>query len=155
MELLFSLIVLVLLLAIGFGFGAVAESRHLRSLAQREAATRDVLVCDLKSFPQLAPDGPAPVLVVAEVVIASDYFKTWITSLKKLLGGELGSFLTLVDRARREAVLRVVEQAKAQGYNAVCNIRLDTADIGGAAKGGNKAAAMVAVMASGTAYRRA
>jgi uncharacterized protein YbjQ (UPF0145 family) len=155
MELLFSLIVLVVLLAMGFGFGRLAESRHLRALAEREAATRDVLVCDLKSFPQLAPDSPAPTLVVGEVVIASDYFKTWIMSLKKLVGGELGSFLTLVDRARREAVLRAVEQAKSQGYNAVCNVRIVTADIGGAAKGGNKAAAMVTVMVSATAYRRA
>ena len=44
------------------------------------------------------------------------------------------SFQTLLTRARREATLQLLELARDNGYNAVCNIRLDMADIGSMAK---------------------
>jgi len=88
------------------------------------------------------------------VTIASDAMKNWLARWRKLFGGEIRSYETLQRRARREACLRVVEQARAAGYNAVCNLRLDGVDVAGAATSpqAGKQAAIVSVIASGTAY---
>ena len=53
-----------------------------------------------------------------------------------------------MERARREAVLRMKEDAKARGATSVWNIRLETASI---AKGARQNTASVEVMAYGTA----
>jgi len=86
-------------------------------------------------------------MVTAEVVIASDYFKMFLASLRKLIGGNLRSYETLMERARREAVLRLIEQARGHQFNALCCVRIESSNIG---KG---VMPMVAVLASATAYR--
>ena len=49
----------------------------------------------------------------------------------------------------------MLESAKAQGYNAVCNVRFGGMDIGGnTSAGGKKANQMAIVAVSGTAYCR-
>ena len=150
MDVLVNLVFVAALLALGLLVGGAVERRHTRSLQEREARHRDVLVTDLRSFPQVSPGGPAPQLVVAEVVIASDFLKSFLASLRQILGGEMKSFGTLMIRARREAVMRLVQQARAQGYNAICNVRLIPADIGGGTT--SRSVAMVALLASATAY---
>ena len=86
-------------------------------------------------------------------VIAADYLKTFIAGIKKIFGGELRSYHRLMFRAREEAMVRMMEEARSLGYDAVCNVRIDSADIGGSNKGKPRAA-MCAVLVSGTAYRR-
>ena len=49
--------------------------------------------------------------------------------------------------------MRIIEQARSQGYNAVCNVRLETADVGGSSS--RRRAAMAAILASATAYHAA
>lgn len=141
----------VFLLALGLFVGKTTEIRHIARLDQREKETADMVVSDVKTFPGLVPSGPHGILVTGEAVIATDYLKTFLAGLKKIVGGEIRSYETLVMRARREAVLRMKEQARALGFNGVCNVRLDTADIGGNAY--SRGVAIVAVVASGTAYR--
>lgn len=150
MEAIISLALFVGLLLLGLIVGGTTERRHLANLAAREQAAGDMLSTQLKSFPAATGSGPAPTLLVAEVVIASDYLKTFLGGLRKIFGGEVVSYQRLVDRSRREATLRLLEQARSLGYNAVCNIRLETADVGGANTG--RKAVMSAVLASGTAY---
>lgn len=139
-------------------FGRMLERRHLRQLDQREAACRDVMVTDLRSFPGLAapsvPDSQTPqtLFVTGEACIAADYLRFFLSNLKKIIGGRMGGYELLASRARREAHLRMLEQARSSGFNAICNIRYDTADIGNAqrSKGGG---IKIAVLATGTAYR--
>ena len=137
--------------------GRTTERRHLRSLVAREAALRDVLVTSLKGCPGAAAGGPSPELVCGESAIASDGFKTYVFGLRNVFGGESRSFTRLFDRARREAVARMVESARERGFDAVCNVRFATVDIGGNASGGNrkKSIPMAVCTVSGTAYRRA
>ena len=153
LEVLLQIVALGGLLLIGWLAGSTAERRHFHSLRAREARLAGMLVTDLRSFPGVRRGDRPPTMIVAEVVIATDYLKTFLTGLKKIIGGELRSYLSLVERARREAILRVLEEAHRQGYNAVGNIRLDSADVGGVSKG--KGAAMVTLIASGTAYHAA
>ena len=142
----------IFLLALGFGVGGYTERKHIKRLNAREFEYKGVLVSTLSSDPacNLQMGGT---LVTGECVIATDYFKSFVTKLKKLIGGELRAYLSLMDRSRREAVLRLIDSAQAQGYNAVCNVRFVSADVGGSSST-KKGSAMVVIIASGTAYSR-
>ena len=142
-------------LFVGWLAGHLSETKHERSLAAREEALKDIETTDLRNPPGFAgAEGPCS-LVSGEAVVASDTFKTWVFGLKNIVGGESKTFTRLFDRARREALLRMKERARELGCDAVCNVRFDSADIGGNAacakkKGSNMAVALV----SGTAWRR-
>lgn len=138
------------LLLLGWTVGRTAERRHFRSLEKRERELSHMLVTDISSFPGRVAADMTPALVTGQAVIATDYLKSFLASIRKIFGGELRSYISLMQRARREAVLRMLEQAASQGYTAVCNVRLATADIGGMA--GARGAAMVECFATGTAY---
>lgn len=140
----------LILLFVAWLTGTAVERSHFSNLRRREQALAHVVVTNLKTFPGSADPGKSAALVVAETVISSDYLKSFLAGIRKILGGELRSFQSLMTRARREAMLRIMEQAHHQGYNAVCNLRMDTAAIGGMQA---KGIVMVSVMASGTAYR--
>lgn len=150
-QLIFQLLVVLLLIGLGWTAGSYAERRHLARLAQREKSNGAFLVTQLKSYPAYAGGDLPPQLFVAETVVASDYFKTFLARLRRLFGGEVRSFHSLLSRARRESTQRIVERAREQGYNAICNLRIETADVGGSSSS-KKGAAMVAIIASATAY---
>ena len=83
------------------------------------------------------------------VAIALDDFKNFLAAIVGILGGRVRSYESLIDRARREAVLRLKEKAYAEGYNALVNLRLETATIGGNTK--KKGASAVEALAYATA----
>ncbi len=142
--------VVVPLVIFGLIIGRTVEKRHIRRLDEFEEEHQDFLVTQLKSFPMSVYSGQPSSLVVAEVVIASDYLKSWFAQWRNLFGGEVRSFQTLQTRAKREAVLRLTQSAIDQGFNAICNVRIESADVGGGT-GGNKTP-MAAVIATATAY---
>lgn len=143
---------LVPLIICGLIIGGIMERKHLRRLAEHENTTSDFLVTQLKSFPMGDGTG-TPQMVTSEVVIASDYLKSFLSKWRNVFGGEMKSFQRMQQRAKREAILRLVEQAQSQGYNAICNVRISGADIGGNAFKGRRGTPMAAVIASATAYR--
>ena len=141
----------IVLIALGFFVGGATERRHLADLARREEATSGFLATQSKYFLGNPEANQTPTMVVTEVIIASDYLKSFLAKLRNIFGGEVRSFQTLLDRARREALLRIIEEAQSNGYNAVCNLRMDTAEIGGNLD--KRGAAMASILASATAYR--
>jgi uncharacterized protein YbjQ (UPF0145 family) len=145
------IIQLLILMPIGFFFGRAAERKHIKSLEEREKACEGFFVSDLKTFPGISDASKEPKMLIGEVTIASDYYKRFAGSLRNFFGGEMKSYVSLMSRARREAMLRIIEEARAEGYNAICNLRLDSADIGGSATT-KKASVMVSILASATAY---
>lgn len=138
----------LLALIIGWSIGTFVERKHFASLEARERELESIVVNDLRTFP--GASAPGATMLFAECVISSDYFKTFAAKLKNFLGGEVRSFRSLMERARREATVRLKQQAAAQGYNAVCNLRIETASIGGFERG--NAIVMVSILISGTAY---
>ncbi|GAB4534179.1 MAG: YbjQ family protein [Parvularculaceae bacterium] len=52
-----------------------------------------------------------------------------LAGLKNIVGGELRSYTQLLEKARAEAVSRMVEEARARGANAVVNVRFSTATV--------------------------
>lgn len=139
----------IVLLAVGYVFGRLNERNHYADIERREQLYASVLVTDLKT--PLGFSSPAGgTLVIGQMVVASDYLKTFVASIKNLFGGELKSFATLMDRARREARLRMVEEAVEAGAIGVINVRYETSQIG-AASSRAKGAAMSEVLCYGTA----
>lgn len=149
-EVWIQFIVLAVLLALGFTIGTLVERAHFRRLAIREQAISDMMLTDLKTLPALDLQQPVN-FVVGEVVIASDYFKTFVSGIRKIVGGELRAYETLMERARREAILRMAESAKQMGANAVYNIRLSSTNVGSIRR--KRSAAMVEMYAYGTAIK--
>ena len=52
-----------------------------------------------------------------------------MAGFKNLVGGELRGYTELLQEARAEATRRMLEQAQAQGANAVINVRYSTSSI--------------------------
>jgi len=147
-SLLFQMLVLV---PLGFIFGRFSEKKHLKSLTEREEGTSEFLVTDLKSFPMISDMDKTPEMIIGEVTIATDYYKSFVGKLRNFFGGEMVCFETLKMRARREATMKIIEEAREKGFNAICNLRLETADIGGSTLS-RKSAITVSILASATAY---
>jgi uncharacterized protein YbjQ (UPF0145 family) len=147
-DFLIQFLPVVFLLILGYAVGSLAERRHLKQLGVRESRLRHILVTDIRSLPSGCVSQPCS-LVDGEVVVASDYFKTFVANLKKMIGGELRTYETLMERARREALIRVKEAAERIGANQVVNVRFATSNIGSSDR--RRMAAMVEMYAYGTA----
>lgn len=145
------------LLVVQWLVGGAIERRHLKSLCLRERLRDGFPVTLLKKPPATGVYRP-PMLVTGEAVISSDYFKNWLFSFVSFFGGESKTFTRLFDRARREATQRMIDKARLSGYNAICNVRYESVDIGGnaATRGdGKNALKMASCMVYGTAYVQA
>jgi len=143
-------VVFLVLLAVGYFAGRAAERRHFRSIRKRERELADILLFATK-FPPAVQASQPTALVSGSVVISSDYFKLFVASLRKLFGGRFRVYETLLDRARREAVLRMKAQARKLGGQAVFNVKFETFNVTMGARGG---IAAVEVLAYGTALIR-
>lgn len=144
----YDLIIFISLLFLGYLFGSIAEKNHYKSIRKREE--------ELLSLPTIALKSPLDIenvkeskLVAGNVVISIDYFKKFLAGLRNIFGGNMSSYETLVDRARREAVLRMKSEAKEA--NEIINIKIETSSISKNTKGGVGA---VEVIAYGTAIYR-
>lgn len=141
-----NLIIFLLLMTLGYLVGQVAEKKHYKSIIQREKR--------LSGLPTIASRFPPTdrlfdqSLVMGNTVISVDYFKRFIAALRNLLGGRVTSYESLLDRARRESLLRMKQQAEAMGAEYVFNVKYETASI---SKGRNNAIGSVEVLAYGTA----
>jgi uncharacterized protein YbjQ (UPF0145 family) len=120
----------VALLTVGFAVGRYRERSHLHRLDAGEAAVAAIVLTDLKTAPP-GIDVVEAHLVMGESVIATDYWKTFAAGIRNLFGGEVRSLNTLMSRARRQARLRMVQQAVQLGASAIINVRFETAIIGG------------------------
>jgi len=91
------------------------------------------------------------ILVSGSVVIANDYFKSFVAGLRNLFGGKVRTYETLLDRARREAVLRMKDEAKSLGAESVFNVKYETSNIAGQY---SKTLPIIEVHAYGTALKK-
>ena len=85
-------------------------------------------------FPPFASGRHDTHLVAGSVVIADDYFKKVVAGLYSLVGGRVRSYESLLDRARREAVLRMKQSARERGPGMIINVKFQTFAIGGRSK---------------------
>ncbi len=152
-QVLLQVVPFVVLIGLGFTVGGFVERAHFRRLEQRERELADITVTDLRGIP-LRTKAELCGMVTGEVVIASDYFKTFVATIKKMIGGDLRTYETLMERARREALVRMLESARQLGANHVANVRFASSNISSGMTGRrNRRAAMVEMYAYGTALR--
>ena len=143
-----DIIVVLALLIVGYGTGRYAELRHYKSIIRREQEYHDILAIASKHLPDGVRGDTR--LVVGSVVISVDFFKRFVAGLRSLVGGRVTSYELLLDRTRREAVLRMKREVRAFDAKMIFNIKYETASI---SKGRKNAVGSVEVLAYGTALR--
>lgn len=134
----------LVLVLVGYFAGQALERRHYASIRRRERELQSVLAFSTR----YVPDGVAATngrLVSGSVVVSSDYFKTFVAGFRNLLGGRFRGYETLLERARREAMLRLKAEAQRQGSRLVIGVRFHTTRVAGSTT------PSVEVMAYGTA----
>ena len=147
-----DLIIFVVFVATTYFIGTAVEKHHYKSIADREAQRLFLPVVTGRGSHFLRQDGKVEKaqIVHGSVVISIDYFKRILAALRNIVGGEVSSYETLIDRARREAILRMKEMA--QGADIILNLRIETAMIGQSADQ-RKQLGSIEVLAYGTAVK--
>lgn len=138
------------LLALTLITGSIIEHNHLRSLRERENLLR-IGVTNLEPG-DLGAAVEIRAYVDGQAVIAADRFKVWLGNIVSIFGGELKTLTSVMARARREAILRMLEQAEKLGADQVWNVRLETSNIGKGEEN-RRGGVMAEVHAYGTAIR--
>jgi uncharacterized protein YbjQ (UPF0145 family) len=122
-----DLYITIILILLGYFFGKSREASHYRSIREREEKFR--------GLPTLATKKPIPQdgnlvemkLVFGCTVISIDYYKRLLAGFRNIFGGNVSSYESLVDRARREAILRMKESCP--NASQVINLRIETSSV--------------------------
>ncbi|MFH0827674.1 MAG: heavy metal-binding domain-containing protein [Candidatus Omnitrophota bacterium] len=96
-----DLIQFLILFGIGYFVGTKVEKAHYSSLIARERIYLPLPVVTVKRLIDKDKEIEKGELVCGSVVIAPDYFKLILAGLRNILGGEVSSYETLLDRGRR------------------------------------------------------
>ncbi|WP_373277689.1 YbjQ family protein [Psychrobacter phenylpyruvicus] len=128
----------------GWIFGRLNEGDHMKYLDVAEKELGHIVVSSERFYQPKISEGTQGVLVMGSVVIAQDFFKMIIARVLSVFGKNLITYETLLERARREAVLRMKLEAQFLGYNQVYGLRLEVTSI-------NLTGSMVEAIAYGTA----
>jgi len=139
--------ILITLVVIGYIAGTWAEKRHYRSIEKRERGFLHLPAISVKNIDIDDARVKRAEIVCGSAVISVDYFKRILAGLRNIFGGTVKSYESLIDRARREALLRMKEMAS--GANVIINVRIETATIG--RKAHKKSVACLEALAYGTA----
>lgn len=81
---------------------------------------------NIKNYKVTEVKGPVFGLTVRARGIGKDI----VASLKGLVGGEISQYTEMLEDARKQAMDRMVENAKAMGANAIVMMRFDSGEIG-------------------------
>ncbi len=145
----YDILIIIAFLMLGYGFGQLAEKKHYRSIRQRETMLKDILIFGAKSPPADWPIVTSE-LVHGNVVVSVDYFKRFLFSLRNIFGGRVEAYESLIDRGRREAVLRMKQHALRLNSDAIFNIKFETSAV---SRGFSSSLGSVEVFAYGTAIK--
>lgn len=151
LELILNFGMPLVLLMVAYFIGAWIEHRHFRNIRKRESENLEFPVVSFDTMPD-DWSAASSTLVSGSVVVSLDYFKRVIAGLRSLVGGRIKTYEPLLDRARREAMLRMIESARLDGYDAIFNVRLETSRLANS-RGDGKGIAGVEMLAFGTAVK--
>ncbi len=123
-----DLIIILTLTALGYFAGSWAEKRHYLSIREREKQLLHLPAITMKDVPYPGEAVRSIHLAAGSAVISIDYFKRLLAGLRNIFGGTIVSYESLLDRARREALLRMKESAPEAAI--IVNVRIETSAIG-------------------------
>ncbi len=123
-----DIIVAGALFVVAYFTGGHIEKKHYKSINDREAKLPHIPVIefDRNNFPYEVENMK---MISANVVIGADYFKTVLAGLVNLFGGNISVLESVLDRGRREVVIRLKEQALNADF--IANLRHETSEISG------------------------
>lgn len=142
-----NLLFFLTLISVGFVVGTIAEKLHYRSIHEREKKFLHLPAVTVKTVHYPDEKVKSAELVCGSAVISIDYFKRFLASLRNIFGGTVKSYESLIDRARREALLRMKEMAG--DATVIVNVRIETSTIG--KKANKKGVGCLEAIAYGTA----
>ncbi len=137
----------ILLLVLGFVAGKVAENNHYKSIRAREDKFRGVPAVSWRTLKDSRPVNDAK-LAQGSVVVSVDHYKRFLMVFRLIFGGEVRSYASLIDRGRREALLRMKESCPSADL--YLNCRIETSTI---YNGQGRSTGTVEVLAYGTAVK--
>ncbi len=149
-----KLIIAVLLTMVGFVVGRILEAKHYKSI---KASEKELLYLPILNINKDTLDDneiDKTQMVYGSVVISIDYFKRFLAGLRKIFGGEISSYETLIDRARREAILRMKEMAASMQADVITNMRVETSIIGKRANKGGVGSVELLAYGNGITIRK-
>ncbi|WP_312967748.1 YbjQ family protein [Acinetobacter gerneri] len=127
----------------GWIFWKKCEQKHLDQLEIDEQHFSKITVSTHK-FQTSDQKGQ---LVVSNIALSIDYFRSSLAQIPEFLGQPLDSYEIVADRARREVLIRLKKQAASLGYDEILGLRFETSSI--TANG-----QMLEVIAYGTAIKK-
>ncbi len=145
-----GLIITIVVILLGFFYGKAAEQNHFKKLKKLETKLANMpwRSNGKKEKFNNFQDGK---LLTGSVVIAQDAFKAFFGNILGLFGGRITVYETLLDRARREALVRLRLSAQDWGAKELVNVRIETSTIG--TNNAQQRGGAVEVVAYGTALR--
>mgnify|MGYP001162688533 FL=1 len=143
-----SLGIFLFLTLVAYGIGTFVEKRHYQSIKKREIESLNLPAVNIKRAPTNKQITGVQ-MVSGSAVISLDYFKRVVASLRMLLGGRVRTYESLIDRARREAILRMKQSCQFD-TGIILNVRVETSSIGKSANSKNQIGSIEAI-AYGTA----
>ena len=103
-----ELIITAGLLLLAFFSGRHKENAHYKRIREEESFFGDQPAISAKFSSELESRVVLEThLAVGSVVVSVDYFKRFIAGIRMLVGGEVIAYASLLDRARREALIRM------------------------------------------------
>ncbi len=136
------------LMVLGLVSGSLLERRHFASIRAREAELRGLIAVNIET-PPAGGEVVGSGLVSGSVVVSLDYFKRFLAGFRMIFGGRLRAYEPLLERGRREALLRMKDEARRLGFDAVLNVRLETSRLASS----NDGTTGVEMLAYGTAVK--
>ncbi|MCK5041809.1 MAG: heavy metal-binding domain-containing protein [Sphingomonadales bacterium] len=125
----------VILGAIGWFIAWWLERKHLKYLTAREAELKHITVeAGPKELSEVAQSSANMFtgmsgMFTGSVVLSHDGFRSITIAIAKIFGGNIKQYERLLDRARRQAIIRLKEDAEGQGVTRIVNMKMLTTSI--------------------------
>jgi len=122
-----DLIIFIVLLWTWYAFWSMAEKKHYKQIKQKESELKNIVV--LSKYDAKILDIKWTELVTWSIVLSIDFFKNFISWFVNFFGWEMTAYESILDRARRDTLVKIKEKAKKNWFNAIANLKLETSSI--------------------------
>jgi len=140
----------IVLISLGYFVGRHNENKHIAYLDGLEKELSNIKLIPVKKNIPYSTQVVSSKLVMGSTVISIDYFKKVLAGFYNILGGRISSYESLLDRARRDAIIRMKLESKDHDF--IANVRIETSSIGGNS-GTKGSVGAIEVLAYGTAVK--
>lgn len=123
----FELIIFIALLWAWYGFWSYAEKSHFKKIKQKEKELKEIVVLSKHDAKVLNLEWAE--LLTWNIVLSIDYFKKFIAWFINFFGWRMTVYESILDRARRDTIVKIKQKAKDKWFNAIANLRLETSSI--------------------------